>query len=43
MVVLVAYPLTLLFSLLRGRWRKVAWIGLALILVAGIGFQFALG
>jgi hypothetical protein len=35
MVVLIAYPVTLLFSLLRGRWQKVAWIVLALALVAG--------
>ena len=36
MVVLVAYPMTLLFSLLRGRWRKTAWILWVLMLVAGI-------
>ena len=36
MVVWIAYPLTLLFSLLRGRGRKVAWIGLALVLVGGL-------
>jgi hypothetical protein len=39
MVVWIAYPLTLLFSLLRGRWRKVAWIGLALILVGGLAIS----
>jgi hypothetical protein len=36
MVVLIAYPITLLFCLLRGRWRKVAWIVLLLLLAAGI-------
>jgi hypothetical protein len=39
MVVLIAYPVTILFSLLRGRWRKVAWIGLALSLVGGLAFS----
>ncbi len=38
MVVLVAYPVTLLFCLLRGRWRKVAWAVLAVSLVAGIAY-----
>jgi hypothetical protein len=39
MVVLIAYPLVLLFCLFRGRWRKVAWIGLVLALLAGLAFS----
>jgi hypothetical protein len=39
MVVLIAYPATILFSLLRGGWRKTAWIGLALFLVGGLVFS----
>lgn len=41
MVVLVAYPVTVLFSLLRGRWRKAAWIVLALTLAAGLAFSLS--
>jgi hypothetical protein len=36
MVVWIAYLPTILFSLLRSRARKVAWIGLALILAGGL-------
>jgi hypothetical protein len=39
MVVLIAYPPTVLFSLSRGHWRKAAWIGLALSLVGGLAFS----
>ncbi len=39
MVVWIAYLPTLLFSLLRGRLRKLAWIGLALIVVGGLAFS----
>jgi hypothetical protein len=39
MVVWIAYPPTILFSLLRGRARKVAWIGFALLLVCGLAFS----
>jgi len=36
MLALVVYPVALLFSLLRGRWRKLVWAMLALSLSAGL-------
>jgi hypothetical protein len=39
MIVVIAYPVTILFSLLHGRWRVVAWIGLALSLLAGLAYS----
>jgi len=34
-----AYPLVLLFSLLRGRWRKAAWVLLVLSIAAGLAYS----
>ncbi len=39
MVIWIAYPLTIIFSLLRGRGKKFAWIGLVLILVGGLAYS----
>lgn len=37
MVVLAIYPLVVLFSLIRNRWRPLAW-GLVIVMVAGLLF-----